>query len=302
MSTIVAAVQATPVFLDRDATIEKAGALVKQAASAGAQLVAFPETFVPTYPDWVWRTPAWSDGEFVRRLYAESVAIPSPATDRLAAIARDAGVYLAMGVNEVDGGTMYNSLLYFTPDGTLAGRHRKLMPTGGERTIWGTGDGSTLDVVHTPFGVVGGLICWENYMPLARAAMYAKGVDIYLAPTWDNSDVWTATLRHIAKEGRVYVLGVAPLLRGSDVPEDLRGAVYGGADDWMSRGHSVIVAPGGEFLAGPVSEREEILYAEVDAAVARASHREFDPVGHYSRPDVFRLSVNTVPQRSVTFD
>jgi nitrilase len=302
MSTIVAAVQATPVFLDRDATIDKAATLVKQAAAAGARLVAFPETFIPTYPDWVWRTPAWSDTEFVRRLYAESVAVPSPATERLAAIARDCGVYLAMGVNEVDGGTMYNSLLYFTPDGALAGRHRKLMPTGGERSLWGTGDGSTLDVVRTPFGVVGGLLCWENYMPLARAAMYARGVDIYLAPTWDNSDVWTATLRHIAKEGRVYVLGIAPVLRGSDVPADLRGDVYGGADDWMSRGRSAIVGPDGDLLAGPVVEREESLYAEVDAAVAQASRREFDPVGHYARPDVFRLSVNTEPQRPVTFD
>jgi len=136
---------------------------------------------------------------------------------------------------------------------------------------------------------------WIAYLGFALGSiwMYAKGVDIYLAPTWDNSDVWTATLRHIAKEGRVYVLGVAPLLRGSDVPEDLRGAVYGGADDWMSRGHSVIVAPGGDLLAGPVSEREEILYAEVDAAVARASHREFDPVGHYSRPDIFEVKLRS---------
>jgi len=211
MATIVAAVQAAPVFLDREATIDKAGELVKQAAAAGAQLVAFSETFVPTYPDWVWRAPAWSDGEFVRRLYAQSVTVPSPATERLGAIARDCGVYLAMGVSELAGGTMYNSLVYFAPDGSLAGRHRKLMPTGGERTVWGTGDGSTLDVVRTPFGVVGGLICWENYMPLARAAMYARGVDVYLAPTWDNSDTWVATLRHIAKEGRVYVLGIAPL-------------------------------------------------------------------------------------------
>jgi len=302
MATIVAAVQAALVFLDREATIDKAGELVKQAAAAGAQLVAFSETFVPTYPDWVWRAPAWSDGEFVRRLYAQSVTVPSPATERLGAIARDCGVYLAMGVSELAGGTMYNSLLYFAPDGSLAGRHRKLMPTGGERTVWGTGDGSTLDVVRTPFGVVGGLICWENYMPLARAAMYARGVDVYLAPTWDNSDTWVATLRHIAKEGRVYVLGIAPLLRGADVPADLRGDLYGGDDDWMSRGYSAMVAPGGELLAGPVTEREEILYAEVDPAVARASRQQFDPVGHYARPDVFRLSVNTTAQSPVIFE
>jgi len=304
--TVVAAVQATPVFLDRDATVEKVCALVKDAASHGASLVVFPETFVPTYPDWVWRAAAWHDGRYVRRLYDQSVAVPGPATERMAAAAAEAGVYVAVGVNEIEGGTLYNTLLYFAPDGSLAGRHRKLMPTGGERTVWGMGDGSTLGVVDTPFGVVGGLICWENYMPLARAAMYAQGVDIYLAPTWDNSDTWTATLRHIAKEGRVYVVGVAPVLRGSDVPADLRGELYGelygGDEDWMSRGLSAIVAPGGEVLAGPVAEREEILYAEVDAATARASRQHFDPVGHYSRPDVFRLHVDTSARRPVVFD
>jgi nitrilase len=302
MGTVIAAVQATPVFLDRDASVAKAGKLVAEAAAGGAQLVAFPETFIPTYPDWVWRAPAWSDGPFMKRLYAESVAVPSPTVDQLAGFACDNGVYLAMGVNEIAGGTIYNTLLYFGPDGTLLGRHRKLMPTGGERTVWGMGDGSTLDVVPTPFGVVGGLICWENYMPLARAAMYARGVDIYLAPTWDTSDVWVSTLRHIAKEGRMYVVGIAPLLRGSDVPEELRGDLYGGDDDWCSRGLSAIVDPYGRVLAGPVIEREEILYAEVDVAKARRARREFDPVGHYSRPDVFRLHVDTAKRAPVVFD
>jgi nitrilase len=179
--TIVAAVQAAPVFLDRDATVDKACALIAEAAAQGAGLVAFPEAFVPGYPDWVWRTPAWHDGEFAQRLYAGAIEIGSPAAGRLADAAAGSGVYVAIGVNELDGGTLYNTLLYFAPDGTLVARHRKLMPTGGERTIWGMGDGSTLGVVRTPFGVVGGLICWENYMPLARAAMYAQGVTIYLA-------------------------------------------------------------------------------------------------------------------------
>ncbi len=298
----VAAVQASPVFLDRDATVAKAIDLIAKAAADGARLIVFPETFIPTYPDWVWRTAAWHDSAFVRRLYEESVAVPGPVTDRLGEAAMAAGAYVAMGVNEIDGGTLYNTLLYFGPDGSLAGRHRKLMPTGGERTLWGMGDGSTLDVVHTPFGVVGGLLCWENYMPLARAAMYAQGVEIYLAPTWDNSDTWVASMRHIAKEGRVYVIAVAPLLRGSDVPAELRGQLYGGDEDWCSRGCSMIVAPGGEVLAGPVTEREEILYAEVDAAVARASRQQFDPVGHYARPGVLRLTVDTTPRSAVTFE
>jgi nitrilase len=297
----VAAVQATPVFLDREATTEKACALIKEAGASGASLIVFPETFIPTYPDWVWRVPAWNDDAFVARLRAESVAVPSPTTERLGEAAAAAGAYVAVGVCEIDASTLYCTLLYFSPTGELVGRHRKLMPTGGERTVWGMGDGSTLDVVETPFGVIGGLICWENYMPLARAAMYAKGVDIYLAPTWDNSDSWVATLRHIAKEGRCYVIGVAPLLRGSDVPEELRGETYADGDDWMSRGFATIVQPGGEIIAGPISETEAILYAEIDVATVAQHRHFFDPVGHYSRPDVFELKVNTSRRSSVTF-
>ena len=178
------------------------------------------------------------------------------------------------------------------PGGVLH-RHRKLMPTGGERLAWGQGDGSTLAVIDTPFGRVGGLICWENYMPLARAAMYEQGIDVWLAPTWDNSDVWVASMRHIAKEGRCYVVGVNSCLRGSDVPDSIPGrdAIYGGDDDWMSRGNTVIVDPNGDILAGPICEKEGILYAEVDLDVIARSRREFDVVGHYARPDVFRLEV-----------
>jgi nitrilase len=298
----VAAAQATPVFLDADATVEKVALLTKEAAANGARMILFPETFVPTYPDWVWRVPAWSDGRFTHRLYEQSLQIPGPHTDRIAAAAREASAYVVVGINELDGGTIYNTLVYFSPDGDIVNVHRKLMPTGGERSIWGMGDGSTLGVVQTPFGVIGGLICWENYMPLARTALYAQGVDIYLAPTWDNSQSWVATLQHIAKEGRCYVVGVAPLMRGSDVPAELRGDYYSDADDdWMSRGYSTIVAPGGEILAGPLLEQEAILYAEVDASVARHSRHEFDAVGHYSRPDVLQLIVNTTRQESVRF-
>jgi nitrilase len=298
----IAAVQATPVFLDRDATTEKACALIKDAGRAGAALVVFPETFIPTYPDWVWRVPPWSDGDYVARLYDQAVLVPGPTVEQLGAAAREAGAYVAIGVNELAGGTLYNTLLYLAPDGSLAGRHRKLMPTGGERTIWGFGDGATLDVVRTPFGVVGGLICWENYMPLARAAMYAKDVSVYLAPTWDNSDTWISTLRHIAKEGRVYVVGVSPVLRGSDVPADLRRGHHSGNEDWMSRGLATIVAPSGDILAGPIAEEERILYADIDPGEVLRQRRQFDPVGHYARADVFTLTVNTREQHPVRFD
>ncbi|WP_183092283.1 carbon-nitrogen hydrolase family protein [Nocardioides stalactiti] len=298
----VAAVQATPVFLDGEATVDKVCALVKEAAGNGAELIVFGESFVPAYPDWVWRTPAWSDGPFIKRLYDNAVSVPGPALDRMAEAAAEAAAYVAVGVTEVDGGTLYNTLLYLGPDGSLLQRHRKLMPTGGERTVWGMGDGSELSVVQTPFGVVGGLLCWENYMPLARAAIYAQRPDIYLAPTWDTSDTWVGTLQHIAKEGRQFVIGVAPLIRGSDVPEDLRGDLYGGEDDWLSRGLTTIVAPGGDIIAGPVEGREEILYADLDLSKVHAQRRMFDPVGHYARPDVFSLRVDTRPKAPVVFE
>ncbi len=298
----VAAVQATPVFLDRDATVEKCAALVKEAAGNGARLMVFPETFVPTYPDWVWRVAAW-DGpsqELFGRLREQAVEVPSPATKALGAAAKRAKAYVSVGVNELDGSTLFNTQLMFAPDGSVIGRHRKLMPTGGERLVWGMGDGSTLEVYDTPYGRIGGLICWENYMPLARYAMYAKGVDIWTAPTWDNGDNWVSTLRHIAREGRVYVIGVGTLLRGSDVPQDVPGReLWGGEEDWANDGHSAIVDPDGALLGGPLVAEEGILYAEVDAAHARAERVKFDPVGHYARPDVFQLSVDERAKPSV---
>ncbi len=291
----VAAVQATPVFCDREATIERVGELTKEAAAEGARLVAFSEGFVPTYPDWVWRTTPWSgrDREWYARWYDQSVEVPGPACDALGAIAREYGCYLAIGVNERDGGTIYNTLLYFGPDGAFLAKHRKLVATGGERIVWGSGDGSTLAVIDTPFGRVGGLICWENYMPLARVAMYEQNIDVLLAPTWDNSDTWPLSMQHIAKEGRCYVLGITSCQRGADVPSTMPGRddMYSD-DDWMSRGNSIIVGPSGDVLAGPLIGEPGILYAQIDAEQARLSRHEFDVVGHYSRPDVFRLDVN----------
>jgi nitrilase len=303
----VAAVQAAPVLLDRDATVARVVALCEKAAAEGARLVAFPEAFVPGYPDWVWRTRPWdaTASSLYARLLDQAVVVGSPATAVLASTARRLGIWLSVGADERDeaGSTVYNSLLHFAPDGTLAARHRKLMPTGGERLVWGTGDGSTLDVVDTGFGRLGGLICWENYMPLARAALYARGVDLYLAPTWDNSEVWVPTLRHIAKEGRTYVIGVTSCIRACDLPSDLpgRAELYGDAEDWLSRGNSTIVGPGGEILAGPLTGEEGILYAEIDAGAARAARMQFDPVGHYSRSDVLHLSVDATARAAVSF-
>jgi nitrilase len=303
----VAAVQAAPVLADRDATIGKVITLADTAAAEGARLVAFPEAFVPGYPDWVWRTRPWdaTASALYAQLLDQAVVVGSPATDRLSGTARRLGIWLCTGADERDenGFTLYNTLLCFAPDGTLAARHRKLVPTGAERLVWGTGDGSTLTVTDTRFGRLGGLICWENYMPLARAALYARGIDVYLAPTWDNSDVWVPTLRHIAKEGRCYVIGVTACIRATDLPDDLPGRadLYGGPEDWLSRGNSAIVGPDGEILAGPLTGEDGIIYAEIDASAARAARQQFDPAGHYSRSDILRLTVDTAPHAPVSF-
>jgi nitrilase len=213
---------------------------------------------------------------------------------------------VSIGINEREeyGSTLYNSQLYFAPDGTLQANHRKLVPTGGERLVWGMGDGSTLEVIDTPFGRLGGLTCWENYMPLARAALYARGVEIYVAPTWDNSGMWVPSMQHIAKEGRMFVVGVNFCVKGSDVPADVphRDELYGGPDDWLSKGNSVICGPHGNILAGPLVGEEGIIYADLDAAEAHKARHEFDPVGHYSRSDVLQLHVKTDAIRAVTFE
>lgn len=298
-TVVVAAVQATPVFLDRDATVERLVASVEEAAGAGAQLVVFPEAIVPGYPDFVWRVPAWSDGAWFKRLWNESVDVPGPVTDALGAAARRTGTWIAVGVNEkVRSGTLYNSLVYIGPDGQVAGVHRKLMPTGGERTVWGNGPAHRPTVIDMGFARVGGLICWENLMPLARAAVYEEGVDLHLAPTWDNSDAWVSTLRHIAREGRVFVVGTNTCLHGRDIPRSLPGAdvLYPGDDgDWLSKGNAAIVGPDGDVLAGPLVGQPGILVASLDLDELVTARRQFDPVGHYSRPDVFRLNVGAEP-------
>lgn len=302
---IAAAVQASPVFLDREATVAKAARLIAEAAADGARLVAFPEAFVPAYPDWVWRTRPWTDGpaDWYERLLDQAVPIPGVATHQLGKAARTAGAYVSIGINELAGTTLYNTQLWIGPDGDVLGAHRKLMPTGGERLVWGYGDGSTMPVLETPVGRLGGLICWENYMPLARYALYAQDMDVLVAPTWDNSDMWVPTMRHIAKEGRIHVIGVNYCLRGSDIPDTIPGRdeLYGGDADWLARGNSCIVGPAGDLLAGPLEGVEGVVLAEIDLDRARAARRQFDPVGHYARPDIFQLHVDRRPTPAATF-
>jgi nitrilase len=299
----VAAVQAAPVFLDLEASLEKALGLIKEATAEGARLVVFPEAFLPAWPAWVDEVLPGEDAAWHVRLLEESVVVPGPVTERLGAAARDAGAHLVMGVDEREehGGTVYNTLLYLGPDGRLLGKHRKLVPTHAERLVWGMGDGSDLTVHQTEVGRVGGLICWENYMPLARFALYAQGVDIWVAPTLATHEPWVATMRHIAREGVCHVIGVAPAARFSEVPDTVpdRDRLWRGGEphgDWMLDGYSVIVDPAGTVLAGPLVREEGILYATLDLDAARARRRLFDPVGHYNRPDVFRLVVDDRPK------
>jgi nitrilase len=294
-------VQIAPVLFDAQATVEKVGLWLNRAAEQRAQLVLFPEALIPAYPRGLsfgtvvgMRTPAGR--ETFEKYWTESVAVPGPITEALGAAARKAGVYLAIGVVERDsqfsGGTLYCTLLYFGPDGQFLGKHRKIKPTAAERTIWGEGDGSTLTVIETEFGRVGGLICWENYMPLARMAMYNKGVDIYLAPTADSRDSWQATLRHIACEGRCFVLGCNQFVTREMYPSHLEPAEdLSALPEITCRGGSAIVSPLGEVLAGPLWDKEGLLFAELDMREVVRGRFDLDVTGHYARTDIFQLTV-----------
>jgi len=304
-----AVVQASPVLFDRQACVEKACRLVSEAASQGAQLVLFPEAFVPAYPRGLsFGTVVGSRSPSGRltwqRYWANAVEVPSPATQALGEAARRAGVYLAIGVIERDsqfsGGTLYCTLLYFSPQGQILGKHRKLKPTAAERLIWGEGDGSTLTVLDTELGKMGGLICWENYMPLARMTLYGKGVQLYLAPTADARDTWQATLQHIAFEGRCFVLGCNQYVTKSMYPADLEGVdELESQSEVMCRGGSAIISPLGKILAGPLWDQEGILLADLDMNEIARGKFDFDVVGHYARPDVFQLVVDERPRLAI---
>jgi nitrilase len=296
----VACVQAEPVVLDRAATIDKLARLTAEAAAGGAQLVVFPETFVPAYPSSVWARAlaGWADSRAKAAfalLARESVEVPGPDADRLGEIAREHGVWLVTGVNERDPhrpGTLYNALLYHGPDGRLALHHRKLVPTNHERLVWGQGDGGGLRAIETGLGRVGGLICWENYMPLARFSLYESGVEIYIASTADDGDAWQATLVHIARESRAFVVAPSHFQRASAYPDDFPLRELIADHDVIGRGGSAILAPDGSYLAGPLYDEEGVLTARLEPDRLWEERQRFDPVGHYHRPDVLGLTVN----------
>jgi nitrilase len=289
----VACVQAQSVAFDRAATIDKLEGLAGEVARNGARLALFPEAFIPVYPSsrWARYLAGWADGTNAwARLAQESITVPGPDSDRLGAIAKAHSLWLAVGANELERGTIYNSLLVYSPRGELALHHRKLMPTNHERLVWGLGDGTGLETVKSELGAIGGLICWENLMPLARFALYEDGVEIYLAPTADDSETWHDSIRHIARESRAFVLSCCVFQTASSYPEDIRIAE---GDEIMGRGGSAILAPDGSYLAGPLWDEEGVLYADLDPFRLYQARQRFDPAGHYHRPDVFRFGLAT---------
>lgn len=297
---VLAAIQAAPIYGDAMATARRAAERIAEAAQKGAWLAVFPESYIPGYPDWIWRVPARASSpsaepffSFQRRFFEQAITLPGPEVDLLAEACREHRMTVAIGVTErpAHGGTLYNTLLYLGPDGSLLGRHRKLVPTFAERMIWGSGDGSTLRTLQTEQGIIGGLLCWENYMPLARMALYAQGEQIHLAPTQDSGERWLASMRHIATEGRMWVVSVGTFLRESDLPRDLAALGVYTPGELIHPGDSVIVDPLGTIVAGPAHGEERILLADASPAEALLARRGFDVVGHYGRADIFRFTV-----------
>lgn len=306
----VAVIQKPPVLLDRARTIETALASIEEAAQNGATLMVFPEAYLPGYPTWIWRLQPGGDmalsGEIHARLRENAVDLARGDLQPIRDAAARHGVTVVIGMHELDsqfsGTTLFNSVVVIGPDGALLNRHRKLMPTNPERMVWGMGDASGLKVVDTPAGRLGALICWESYMPLARYALYAQDIDIYVAPTWDTGESWLATMRHIAKEAGCWVIGTATALQGSDIPADFpeRDRLFT-PEEWINDGDAVVVKPMGAVAAGPLKREKGILYAEIDREAARRARRSLDVCGHYSRPDIFSFSVDRRPLKPVQF-
>jgi nitrilase len=310
MSAKIAVIQAPPVLLHRDKTIARVLSSIEQAAGAGVSLIVFPEAYVPGYPTWVWRLQPGGDmrlsSEIHARLRANAVDLSKGDLKPVQEAAAKHGATVVLGIHEIDstfsGTTLFNCVVVIGRDGALLNRHRKLMPTNPERMVWGMGDASGLRVVDTPAGRLGSLICWESYMPLARYALYAQDIQIYVAPTWDTGESWIASMRHIAKEAGCWVIGTATAMQGSDVPDDFpdRDKLFK-PEEWINDGDAVVVKPGGAIAAGPLTRQKGILYAEIDAEAARRARRSLDVCGHYSRPDVFEFSVNRKPLRPASF-
>lgn len=297
MSYKAAVVQAGSVPFHTEQTVDKACALIAEASREGARLIVFPEAFVSGYPKGChfgapvgYRTPEGREDFF--RYQAGAIVVPGPETDRLGEAAREADAFVVIGVMERDAGTLYCTVVFLGSDGKLQGKHRKLMPTVSERVIWGFGDGSTLPVFDTDLGKIGSVICWENYMPAMRMAMYGKGINIYCAPTADDRDVWLASMQHIAQEGRCFVFSACQYIKRSAYEADYRCALGDDPEVVLMRGNSVIVDPMGRIVAGPYVDGETILYADIDLDLIAHTKFEFDVVGHYARPDIFTLAVN----------
>lgn len=299
-----AVVQAGAVPFDTRACVDKAVRLIGEAAATGARVIVFPEAFITGYPKGLnyglvvgARDPVGRE-EF--RLYQQAaIAVPGPETETIGKAAAKHGSHVVIGVIEREGGTCYCTVLFFGPDGALLGKHRKLMPTALERMIWGFGDGSTLTAVDSPYGRIGSVICWENYMPMLRMAMYSKEVALYCAPTADDRDTWLPTMRHIALEGRCFVLTACQFIRRKDFPASVRQTLGDSPEAVLMRGGSAIVNPLGQVLAGPHFDGETILTAELDLDEIGRAQFDFDVTGHYSRPDIFQLTVNEAPMRAV---
>ena len=306
----VAIVQESSVLLDREKTIDKAVLMIEQAVANGAKLVVFPETFISGYPAWIWRLRPGGDWGACESLHARLLeSAVDLSADQLAPIreiAKKHAITVVCGLNERDGSsaTIYNSVVIIGADGEIQNRHRKLMPTNPERMVWGFGDGTGLNVVNTSCGRVGTLICWENYMPLARYSLYAQGIEIYIAPTYDSGDGWIGTLQHIAREARCWVLSSGVIMANSDIPDDFpdRETLYPHSEDWINPGDSAVIAPGGEIVTGPMHQEKGVLYADVNPERAAVAKHALDVVGHYARPDIFTLHVNRQPQRPIAFE
>jgi len=305
----MAAVQAAPVFLDLNRTVEKACRLIEKAAKGGADLIVFPEAYLPGYPVWAWFIPPGHTHPLralYTKLHANSITIPGPEVQRLAQAAGDLKVTVAMGVNErnseASDSSLYNTLLYLGPGGSMLGKHRKLIPTAGERLVWAQAPGSDLEVFDLPFARVGGLLRWENYMPLARYALTAWGEQIHVAPTWDRGEPWLSTMRHSAKEGRCFVIGVCQAFHMNDIPDELefKTEYLSKLEGWINPGMSVIVDPDGKIVAGPLDSEEGILYADGTAEQLVGPRWQLDTAGHYARPDVFHLQVVRAPRPFIT--